>query len=115
MGAANEFFAIIGCYSSIMGKGSQDGPLQDLEASAVISQAGDFLRKCKNRTRVIKVGRPTRGLPSPEFGFPTPPREMADAMANLYVASFEPRYVSPMAFWISSICQRNVSANAKPI
>ncbi|KAF7596503.1 hypothetical protein BBP40_001375 [Aspergillus hancockii] len=101
MGAANEFSAIIACYSEIMGRGSQDGSLQGPEASALISQAGDFLRKCKNRARSIKVGRPTRGLPSPGVGFAPPSRETADAMASLYVASFEStlRILHVPTFW----------------
>ncbi|PKX93962.1 C6 zinc finger domain protein [Aspergillus novofumigatus IBT 16806] len=62
MGGANEFTAIIACYSQIMGKSSKDGLFQGPETSALISQATDFLQKCKNRARIIKTGRPTRGL-----------------------------------------------------
>jgi hypothetical protein len=93
MGAANEFAAIIACYSEIMGRRSKNDLFQEPEPSALISQAGDLLRKCKNRARSIKTGRPTRGLPLPGFGFGPPSREMADAMANLYLTSFESTYV----------------------
>ncbi|RHZ51787.1 uncharacterized protein CDV56_102081 [Aspergillus thermomutatus] len=102
MGAANEFTAIIACYSEIMGKSTKDGSFQGPEASALISQAGDFLRKCKNRAKSIKTGRPTRGLPSPGFGFAPPSREMADAMVNLYLTSFEltHRILHLPTFWV---------------
>jgi hypothetical protein len=93
MGAANELTAIIACYSEIMGKRSKDGSFQGPEASALISHAGDLLRKCKNRARSIKTVRPSRGLPLPGFGFAPPSREMADIMANLYLTSFESAYV----------------------
>lgn len=95
MGAADEFAAIIACYSEIMGKRSKNGLFQGPEASGLISQAGDLLRKCKNRARSIKTCRPTRGLSSPHFGFAPPCRETADAMVNLYFASFESTYVYP--------------------
>lgn len=95
MSAASEFAAIIACYSEIITKGSsKDGSFQGPEASALISQASDFLWKCKNRARSIKIGRPTRGLLFSTFRFAPPSREMADAMANLYFASFESTYVS---------------------
>lgn len=93
MGAANEFTAIIACYSEIMGKRSKDSLFQGLEASALISQAGGLLRKCKNRARSIKTCRSTRSLPLPGFEFAPPSREMSDAMANLYLTSFETTYV----------------------
>ncbi|KAF4202326.1 hypothetical protein CNMCM8927_000273 [Aspergillus lentulus] len=102
MGAANEFNAIIACYSEIMGKRSKDSLFQGLEASALISQAGDLLRKCKNRARSIKACRSTRGLPLPGFEFAPPSREMADAMANLYLTSFETthRILHVPTFWL---------------
>ncbi|KAF7184681.1 hypothetical protein CNMCM7691_006043 [Aspergillus felis] len=102
MGGANEFTAIIACYSEIMGNNSKDGSFQGPEASALISQAGDFLRKCKNRARSIKTGRPTRGLSSPGCGIAPPSREMANTMANLYLASFESTYriLHPPTFWV---------------
>ncbi|KAF4211154.1 hypothetical protein CNMCM5878_003094 [Aspergillus fumigatiaffinis] len=102
MGAANELTAIIACYSEIMGKRSKDGSFQGPEASALISQAGDLLRKCKNRARSIKTVRPSRGLPLPGFGFAPPSREMADIMANLYLTSFESthRILHVPTFWL---------------
>ncbi|GFG09665.1 uncharacterized transcriptional regulatory protein C139.03 [Aspergillus udagawae] len=101
MGAADEFAAIIACYSEIMGRRSKNDLFQEPEASALISQAGDLLRKCKNRARSIKTGRPTRGLRLPGFEFGPPSREMADAMANLYLTSFESthRILHVPTFW----------------
>ncbi|GFF46664.1 hypothetical protein IFM58399_07852 [Aspergillus lentulus] len=102
MGAANEFTAIIACYSEIMGKRSKDSLFQGLEASALISQAGGLLRKCKNRARSIKTCRSTRSLPLPGFEFAPPSREMSDAMANLYLTSFETthRILHVPTFWL---------------
>ncbi|KAF7126148.1 hypothetical protein CNMCM5793_002570 [Aspergillus hiratsukae] len=102
MGAANEFAIIIACYSEIMGERSKDGSFQGPEASVLISQAGDLLRKCKNRARSLKSGRPTRGLSLPGFGFAHPSREMADTMANLYLTSFESthRILHLPTFWL---------------
>lgn len=93
-GAASEFTAIIACYGEIMGQSSKDSSFQSPEASALIAEATDFLRKCKNRARSIKTGRPTRGLPSPGFGLAPLSREVADVMANLYLTSFESTCVS---------------------
>ncbi|EAW21219.1 C6 zinc finger domain protein [Aspergillus fischeri NRRL 181] len=102
MGAANEFAAIIACYSEIMGERSKDGSFQGPEASVMISQASDLLRKCKDRARSIKISRPTRGLPFPGFGFAPPSRKTAHAMANLYLTSFESthRILHVPTFWL---------------
>ena len=93
MGTAQEFAVIIACYSEIIGKESEDASLRGPEASEFIVQASAYLRRCKNRALSIKIGRPTRGLSSPGFGLQLPSREVADAMANLYFASFESTYV----------------------
>lgn len=90
MGTAQEFAVIIACYSEIIGKESEDASLRGPEASEFIVQASDYLRRCKNRALSIKIGRPTRGL---SFGLQLPSREVADAMVNLYFASFESTYV----------------------
>lgn len=92
MGAADKFATIIACHSEIMGRKGKDSSLQNPEVSKIVSQAGEFLRKCKSRGRSSKTGRPTRGLSSAGFGFVLLCREMADAMANLYLESFESAY-----------------------
>ncbi|KAJ5895286.1 hypothetical protein N7495_006977 [Penicillium taxi] len=100
-GAAKEFSVVIACYSAIIEKGTNDRSLQSSEVLEVISEAGNFLRKCKNRAKAMKIGRPTRGLPSPDLGFLVPSREMSDVMATLYVESFEPtlRLLHIPTFW----------------
>jgi hypothetical protein len=92
MGAADEFAAIIACYIEIMGKNSKDSSFQSPDMSTLISQAGEYLCKCKKRARNIKTGRPTRGL-LPPVGLTPPCRKMAVDMVNLYLSSFESAYV----------------------
>ncbi|PYH89264.1 hypothetical protein BO71DRAFT_488077 [Aspergillus ellipticus CBS 707.79] len=89
MGRANEFTTIIACYGEILGKGSKDGSCHDPEATDLIAQAAGLLQRCKTRAKSIKLGRPTRGLSSPGFGLVPYSREMADAMVDLYLTSFE--------------------------
>lgn len=112
MGEAPDFAAIIACYSAIMGKESQTGEFQtnEPETAKLLAQAGECLLKCKSLAKRLKVGRPSRGLPSvylstsPEFGcqLSPPSREVADNLANLYFASFESthRILHIPTFWI---------------
>lgn len=93
-GAANEFTTIIACYSEILGRTNKDSLFQAPETSVAILQARNLLRECKNRVRSIKSCRPSRSLPSPACGFMLSSREEANAMVNLYFASFESTYVS---------------------
>jgi hypothetical protein len=86
---ADEFSAIIACYSEMIGRDSKDAAFQTPEAAALITEAAELLRNCKNRAKSIKNCRPTRSLPSPGFGFAPPCRETADLMADLYFESFE--------------------------
>ncbi|RAL16211.1 fungal specific transcription factor domain-containing protein [Aspergillus homomorphus CBS 101889] len=97
MGAANELNAVIACYSEIASQSVENRQVSfhSPEASTLVTQAGDLLRKCKTQARSIKLGRPTRGLLPPGLGSVPPPRETADAMVELYLSSFESVYVSP--------------------
>ncbi|RAH65075.1 uncharacterized protein BO66DRAFT_475273 [Aspergillus aculeatinus CBS 121060] len=91
MGAADEFKAIIACYSEIMNKPVDITQISSpsSEASILVSQAGDFLRRCKNRARTIKIGRPSRGVLPAGLASVPPARETADSMVELYLSTFE--------------------------
>ena len=89
VGKAAEFSTMIHCYSEIMGMNSNQPAFRAPEAAGLIAQASGFLRKCKNRAKNIKVGRPTRGCPSPSVSPAAPSRGLADEFARLYFASFE--------------------------
>ncbi|RAK70945.1 uncharacterized protein BO72DRAFT_473633 [Aspergillus fijiensis CBS 313.89] len=91
MGAADEIKAIIACYSEIMNKPVDITQISSpsSEASILVSQAGDFLRRCKNRARSIKIGRPSRGVLPAGLASVPPARETADAMVELYLSTFE--------------------------
>lgn len=97
-GGAPDFAAIIACYSAMLGKGDKGFPTHEPEIAALVGQAREFLLKCKSIARRLKVGRPSTYLPipstAPEFGLRLvpPSREVADAMAKLYFASFESAY-----------------------
>jgi hypothetical protein len=99
--AADEYAAIIACYSEMIGRDSKEPAFQTPEVAALITEAGEYLRKCKVRAKSIKVGRPTRGLPPPGYGLNPPSRDVADAIANLYFASFESthRILHAPTFW----------------
>lgn len=93
VGDTTEFAVVMACYSEIVGKASNNPAFQTPEAAALIAQAGDALRGCKNRAKNIKIARPTRGLPSPYACLVPPSLEVATQMAKLYFASFESTYV----------------------
>lgn len=107
MGEAPEFAAIISCYGAIVGRGSRETPAHEAEVEALIVQAGEFMLKCKNIARRLKMDRPSRGLPQvsgdPGFGLSLVPfsRAMADTMAKLYFESFESthRILHTPTFW----------------
>lgn len=92
VGDTTEFAVVMGCYSEIVGKASNNPVFQTPEASALITQAGDALRGCKNRAKSIKIARPTRGLPPPYACLVPPSLEVSTQMAELYFASFESTY-----------------------
>jgi hypothetical protein len=83
------------CYRAIVEKDTKDVPFRTPETAALVSQAGDLLRRSKTNAKRIKVDRPTRGLTPPGFVFTLPPREMADAKVRLYFSAFESTYVWP--------------------
>jgi hypothetical protein len=93
VGDTTEFAVVMGCYSEIVGRASNNPAFQTPEAAALIAQAGDALRGCKNRAKSIKVSRPTRGLSSPYSCLAPPSLDVATQMAKLYFSSFESTYV----------------------
>ncbi|KAH6627923.1 hypothetical protein F5144DRAFT_577288 [Chaetomium tenue] len=101
VGDTTEFAVVMGCYSEIVGKASNNPAFQTPEASALITQAGDALRGCKNRAKSIKIARPTRGLPPPYACLVPPSLEVSTQMAELYFASFESthRILHIPTFW----------------
>ncbi|KAJ4422253.1 hypothetical protein N0V82_003113 [Gnomoniopsis sp. IMI 355080] len=106
MGEAPDFDAIIECYSAMVGKGSKGPADHEPETADLIARAGEFMMKCKNIARRLKMDRPSRGLPQvsadPVSGLLAPSfRVTADAMANLYFRSFESthRILHVPTFW----------------
>jgi hypothetical protein len=109
---APEFNTMIRCYREIMGGESKDASFQAGEAAALITQARDFLQKCKSRAKFSKVSRPTRGIACPWLDLTPPSREMADELARLYFASFESTYVCFRKCTLRDL-QRNKDADLK--
>ncbi|RYO93406.1 hypothetical protein DL766_000796 [Monosporascus sp. MC13-8B] len=95
-----DFATILACFTEASGS-SEGTSFEGAETRALIDQIGDLLRKCKNISRSSKVGRPSRHLSSPQFGFAPLSRDMADEMASLYLQSFELVYRIPHipTFW----------------
>lgn len=88
MGMAHEFSVIIACYGEIIGKDSKDASYKTPETALLVAQSGDFIQKCKNTAKNIKVSRPSRShASSPEIRPSS--RDVSDDMVNLYFASFE--------------------------
>ncbi|RYP64097.1 hypothetical protein DL770_009255 [Monosporascus sp. CRB-9-2] len=48
--------------------------------TALLAQARELLRKCKERAQRLRVGRPSRSLPAPQIGLVPPARDVADVM-----------------------------------
>ncbi|KAH6984471.1 C6 zinc finger domain protein [Ilyonectria sp. MPI-CAGE-AT-0026] len=88
MGSAQTFSTILSCYKGIVGT-DVDNAIQATETSLLHIQAGELLRKCKDGAKTIKVGRPSRSSPATHLGILPLSREVADAMVDLYFASFE--------------------------
>lgn len=100
--SAQEFSAIIACWGEIMGAPCDTTSFRDVDVAALVTQAGDFLKKCKTTAKRIKLVRPTRGLASPpDFFLVPPPRETSDAFAGLYFECFESthRILHVPTFW----------------
>lgn len=89
MGSAQTFSAILSCYKGIVNTDVDNAMIQATETSLLHTQAGELLRKCKDGAKTIKVGRPSRSSPATHLGILPLSREVADAMVNLYFASFE--------------------------
>lgn len=88
MGVAREFSVIIACYGEMTGRDSKNSLFKTPEIASLVAQSGEFVKKCKNTARNIKLSRPRKSPSLPlEIGFPA--RDVADAMVNLYFASFE--------------------------
>lgn len=88
MGMPQELSVIIDCYSEIIGKDSGNASYKTPETVSLVAQCGDFIQKCKNTAKNMKLSRPSRTqASSPEIKLP--PRDLSDAMINLYFSSFE--------------------------
>lgn len=88
-----QFEPIIACYAEAIGRGKGTS-FQDHETRALIIQMSDQLWECKTIAKSLKMARPSRSFPPPslELDLEMPPREVANAMAALYFASFESTY-----------------------
>ncbi|KAG6365763.1 hypothetical protein INS49_007374 [Diaporthe citri] len=88
MGMPQEFSTMIDCYTEMIGKDSGNASYKTPETASLVAQSGDFIQKCKDTAKNIKLGRPSRTqTSSPEIKLP--PRDLSDAMINLYFSSFE--------------------------
>lgn len=88
MGLPQELSVMIDCYSEMIGKESGNASFKTPETASLVAQSGDIIKKCKNTAKDIKLSRPSRTLASyPEIK--PPPRDVSDAMVNLYFESFE--------------------------
>ncbi|KAL2410410.1 Transcription factor asR3 [Exophiala dermatitidis] len=99
---AQEFTPVIACWGELMGKPYGDsGPYQEPETAALIAEAGEYLGKCKNTAKSIKLIRPTRGLSTSADFLAPPPRELSDDLAKLYFQCFESthRILHAPSFW----------------
>lgn len=86
---AQEFAAIIACFSEITGRDSGNVSFRQPEAAQLVSESAGFLRQCKSIAKELKTRRPTRGLHLGGSAAALPRREMVDIMVNLYFATFE--------------------------
>ncbi|KAK8017780.1 hypothetical protein PG993_014106 [Apiospora rasikravindrae] len=100
-GTAQEFGAIIACFSEMTGRDSGNRLFRQPEVAQSMSQAAGFLRQCKTIAKELKTSRPTRGLTFTASGLPLPPRETTNTMVNLYFAAFESthRILHIPSFW----------------
>lgn len=88
MGLPQELSVMIDCYSEMIGKESGNASFKTPETASLVAQSGDIIKKCKDTAKDIKLGRPSRTQASyPEIKLP--PRDVSDAMINLYFESFE--------------------------
>lgn len=88
MGLPQELSAIIDCYSEMIGKESGNASYRTSETRSLVAQSGDLVKKCKDAAKNIKIRRPSRNHEFPP-GLELPPRDVSDAMVNLYFESFE--------------------------
>lgn len=88
LGLPQELSAIIDCYSEMIGKESGNASYRTSETRALVAQSGDLIKKCKDAAKNIKIRRPSRNHEFPP-GLELPPRDVSDAMVNLYFESFE--------------------------
>ncbi|KAK7966265.1 uncharacterized protein PG986_000542 [Apiospora aurea] len=100
-GTAQEFGAIIACFSEMTGRESGNHSFRQPEVAQTLSQAAGFLKQCKSIAKELKTRRPTRGFTSIGSGLPLPPQETTDTMVNLYFAAFESthRILHIPSFW----------------
>ncbi|KAM0425708.1 hypothetical protein ACHAPT_008955 [Fusarium lateritium] len=100
MGTAPEFEPIYACFNAATSS-NQEALVQDPYLQAEMLQIGHLLQKCKDAAKVIKTRR--LGLPHPETAQAPPiPRDMADAMASIYLQTFEIAYrvFHIPSFWV---------------
>lgn len=107
MGEAPDFAAIIGCYSVMLGKTSNNDLSHEPEINELLVESGELLVESKHIAQRLKRGRPSRLAPTPSDApklgqrLVPPLRERADAMAKLYFESFESTYriLHAPTFW----------------
>lgn len=88
MGKPQEFSVMVDCYSEMVGKDSGKAPYKTAETALLVAQSGELVQKCKDTAKNLKLGRPSRTQAStPELKLP--PRDISDAMIDLYFSSFE--------------------------
>ncbi|GAB1317191.1 hypothetical protein MFIFM68171_07401 [Madurella fahalii] len=105
LGHAAEFEAVGNCYMEAVGM-ADTGAFRDPETRPLVAQMGALLLRCKMMARLLKVGRPGRGLNPLGVAWrdvlpPMPSRETADEVVALYFGSFESthRILHGPTFW----------------
>lgn len=100
MGKPQEFSVMIDCYTEIIGKDSGKVQYKTPETASLVAQSRELIRKCKAAAKSTKRSRPSRSHES-SYEIGLPPREMSDAMINLYFSSFESthRILHGPSFW----------------
>lgn len=88
MGKPKEFHFMIDCYSEMIGKDSGNASYKAAETASLVAQSGELVKKCKDTAKSIKLGRPSRSQMS-SLEVRLPPRDVSDAMVDLYFESFE--------------------------
>ncbi|KAH0420806.1 C6 zinc finger domain-containing protein [Colletotrichum camelliae] len=92
MGEAEEFDPVLAwfaAYTEAAKNPAKESPFQDAATQVLAVEIDSLYQKCKILAKRLKVCRPTRSISNPSPSLMPPSRELADAMVNAYLNSFE--------------------------